>query len=307
MGAMERALFVFGIALALAACSGGTIRKVDGGAGSGGATGAAGAAGAAGAHAGMTGTAGASAGATGTAGAAGATGAAGSDGGAGAGVDAGSDAARDATSDGDAPASDDASDAAADVPGDASGDVSSDATDAGVADVVEVAPPKIVTVTFAGQVVTVAGTPLGFDATARLEAVSGSFSYDLRMMDQQLSDTARGTYEGFGLTTFTCTVKGHTVTGSGSAQPQVENLNPDTFRFRDGKFDLIPRTMKLDGTASPTLGLTIAITDASGVMLTSDKLPDPFPTIDIKNLPHTFSLSDSGGTMLMQLDTIASQ
>jgi len=41
--------------------------------------------------------------------------------------------------------------------------------------------------------------------------------------------------------------------------------------------------------------------------LTSDALPDPFPTIDITAKPHTFSLMDAGGTLLMQLTTFANQ
>jgi len=66
----------------------------------------------------------------------------------------------------------------------------------------------------------------------------------------------------------------------------------------------VTRLMKLDGAAAPSLKLGIAITDGTGAMLMSDALPDPFPTIDIKNTPHTFPLMDSGGTLLMQLDSL---
>jgi hypothetical protein len=288
---MVRTLGVLGLLGVVAvACSGGSIRKVDGGSAGSGAAG------------------------TSTGGAGGNDAAvdashAGADGAAGASSDAGpADAPVDATADTAAEANaSDASDA-----GDAG---TADATtnevgvDAGVdlnADVViEMAPARPVKVGFTGQVVTVASAPLGFDATVRLEAVSGSFTYDLRMVDELPADLKRGRYEGFAITAFTFTVKGHTVAGSGNAQVQIEDLDPDTFRFLDGPLgDNVPRVMKFDGADAPTLKLGIAITDSSGAMLSSEALPDPFPTLDITTKPHTFSLQDSGGTLLMQLDTL---
>jgi hypothetical protein len=187
-----------------------------------------------------------------------------------------------------------------------------DAADA-VAEV-EAAVARLVTVAFTGQVVTVANAPLGFDSTVRLEPVSGSFTYDLRLVDDLPNDPLRGKYERAGTTAFTFTVKGHTVTGSGKAIVQTENLDPDTFRFLDGpQGDTVVRTMKLDGADAPTVKLSFAVTDGTGAMLASDALPDPFPALDIAHkeggseISHTFSLSDAGGTMLMQLDTLVSQ
>jgi hypothetical protein len=224
-----------------------------------------------------------------------------------------------------------ASDAVAgDVPGDTAPDAGADGADAtstgdadGAADVAdavsdaadgaEAAGPRLVTVAFTGKVVTVAGTPLGFDGTVRLEAVSGTFTYDLRLLDDQPSDPKRGKYQRAGTTAFSFTLKGHTVTGSGKAIVQTENLDPDTFRFLDGpQGDTVVRTMLFDGAAAPLLKLGIAITDGDGVMLASDALPDPFPTLDIANkvsfkVTHTFSLMDGNGTLLMQLDTLVSQ
>jgi hypothetical protein len=185
------------------------------------------------------------------------------------------------------------------------------------ADAAEAPAPRLVTIAFTGQVVTVAGTPLGFDGTVRTEAVAGSFVYDANLGDNLPGDPLRGKYlgNGNGTTAFTLMVKGHTVKGSGKAILQTENLNPDTFRFLDGPQvgDPLPRVMQLDGADAPTLELSFAITDDSGAMLTSDALPDPFPTVNIANkdggfnITHTFSLSDAGGTLLMQLDTFASQ
>jgi hypothetical protein len=231
----------------------------------------------------MTAGAGGSAGAGGAGGSAGTTGGTGADGGAGAAPDAG--------------------------PGDA------DASDVGGTDSdssFEAEPgPSLVTVAFTGQVETVAMMPLGLDSSARLAAVSGSFTYDLSLGDNLPLDPNNGRYQGNGTNTFTFTVLGHTVTGSGKARIDTQNLSSDTFRFVDGpQGDGVTRVMKLDGVASPTLALTIAITDTSGKMLTSDALPNPFPMVDIANkvnfdIAHTFSLSDSGGTLLMQLATLA--
>jgi hypothetical protein len=179
---------------------------------------------------------------------------------------------------------------------------------------VEAAAPRLVTVAFTGEVVTVAGTPLGFDSTVRTEPVSGSFTYDLRMIDDLPSDPKRGRWQAGGTTAFTFTVKGHTVTGSGHALLETQNLDPDTFRFRDGpQGDGVTRTMKLDGVDAPAMVLFIAITDTTGAMLTSDALPDPFPMLNIANkdggfeISHTFSIEDASGTLLTQLATLAQQ
>jgi hypothetical protein len=297
---MVRSLSVLGVLGVLAAaCSGGSIRKVDGGSG--------GAAGTASGGVGGTSTGGAAG--TSSAGAGGSDAAvdaasAGADGAAGASADAGTPADAPTEMKADAVAEASPGDAGApdatttEVRADASVDVSADAT-------VELPPAMPVKVGFTGQVVTVASAPLGFDATVRLEAVSGSFTYDLRMVDQLPADLKRGRYEGFAITAFTFIVKGHTITGSGNAQVQTEDLNPDTFRFLDGPLgDNVPRVMKFDGADAPTLKLGIAITDSSGAMLSSEALPAPFPTLDITTKPHTFSLQDSGGTLLMQLDTL---
>jgi len=200
-----------------------------------------------------------------------------------------------------------ATDAGADTPldspavQDASDDTSGDAgADAG---------PLLVSLQFSGTVQTVAGTPLGLDSSARLAPVSGQFAYDLHVGDSARTDPLRGRYLHFGTSQFTFTVSGHTVTGSGWAIVETENLNPDTFRFRDGQQnDGVTRIMKLDGVDAPALVLLIAITDSSGAALSSDVEPDPFPFTNIASFPHTFSITDGsdGGssTLLMQLDSI---
>jgi hypothetical protein len=206
--------------------------------------------------------------------------------------------------------------------GDGGGDVTSPALDAADASSdageVEAAGPRLITVAYTGAVATVAGTPLGFDSTVRTEPVSGSFTYDAHMLDDLPNDPKRGRWQRGGMTAFTFTVKGHTVTGSGTALLETENLDPDTFRFRDGpQGDTVPRIMKLDGVAAPALVLFLAITDTTGAMLTSDALPDPFPKLNIANkdggfeISHTFSIQDTSSSpsssLLMQLDTLVQQ
>jgi hypothetical protein len=250
------------------------------------------------------------------------------------GRDAGADAARDAARDGtatggdarDATAGGDAArdvgaDVAADTAADAPADVPADMAPGsdGGGDAGADAGPALVTVQFTGTVQTVApspgqdgsapGVPLGL-GVARLASVSGSFTYDLRVPESTStrSDPTRAIFLHSGTSQFTFTVGGHTVTGSGDAIVEVENLNPDTFRFRDGQQnDGVTRTMKVDGVADPSLVLFFAVTDESeaGGVLTSDAEPDPFlfPASD----PLTFSLSDSGGSLLMQLDSLVMQ
>jgi hypothetical protein len=187
------------------------------------------------------------------------------------------------------------------APVDAATDGEAGAVDA----LADAAAPRLVNLQFSGTVQTVSGTPLGLDSSARLAAVTGQFAYDLAIIDALPADPQRGRYLHNGTSVFTFTIGAHTVTGSGLAIVEIEDLNPDTFRFRDGQQnDGVTRVMKLDGTGVPSLVLTIAITDSSGAALTSDVQPNPFPFTNITAFPHTFSLQDSGGTLLVQLDSI---
>jgi hypothetical protein len=239
------------------------------------------------------------------------------DGGADAPRDTGHDAADGATADvradaqndgsRDVPADTGAADAAADAP-----DAAADGQDAAVtADAApEVWVPMLVTVDYTGTVATVMNTPLGLDSTIRTAPVSGSFSYDLRSGDSDTTST-RGTFACAGGCPFTFTVGTHTVTGSGMPVAYTENdiAMIDTFRYDDGGnlHDGITRIMKLDGTDDPTLQLQLSITDSTGALLASDALPNPFPTVDLTKVAVTFSISNSGGTLLMQLGTLTAR
>ncbi|HXU80973.1 MAG TPA: hypothetical protein VN914_06220 [Polyangia bacterium] len=214
----------------------------------------------------------------------------------------GAEAGADASADLAPPPPDAATAPDAPVPDAAAPDVGGGADNAGPADL---PPPRPVSLAFTGAVATVAGTPLGFDGTVRTAPVSGSLTYDLRTLDQRPADPKRGRFEHGASSAFTFKVMGHTIEGSGWAIVQTEDLDPDTFRFIDGpQGDGVPRVMKVDGAPAPKLKLSIAITGGNA-FLQGDGLPDPFPTIDIAHTPHTFSLEDDGGTLLMQLDALA--
>jgi hypothetical protein len=170
------------------------------------------------------------------------------------------------------------------------------------------APPTFVTLRFTGEVATVAGTPFGLDDSVRTTAVSGLLRYDLAVADQERSDPQRGTYDHTGSGAFATNVAGVSITGSGRPITEVEDFpGADTWRFIDGPQmgDETRRLMSVNGVADDTVELWIAISDSD--LFASDVQPDPFPTLDIANTPHTFSLEDSGGTLLLQLDALTQE
>ncbi len=159
-----------------------------------------------------------------------------------------------------------------------------------------------VTLSFVGTIATIADLPLGLDESWRESTVSGSFTYDLSM-DDTSGDILRGYYRHFQNGAFTLNVADHTVTGTSSPTVEIENLDPDTFRFEDqGIFGAFgSEFMQLDGEDHQDLTLWFAVTDDSGAAFRDDALPTQFPMLDIANYPHTFAVEDDGGTMLLQL------
>lgn len=178
---------------------------------------------------------------------------------------------------------------------------SAPATDSGLR------PPTCdaVSLVFEGEISTISGTPLGLDDSARLEAVGGSMSYLPCARDSNREEVDRGEYPHPYGGNFELSTVGLTVAGSDKAIVTVENFDPDTFRFEDGNLltETETRVMQVDGAEAPDLQLGFSITDSSGAALTSDAIPWPFP-FDA-SMPHTFSLQDSGGTLLIQLDSIS--
>jgi hypothetical protein len=162
--------------------------------------------------------------------------------------------------------------------------------------------PQPVTLSFVGTIATIADLPLGLDDSWRESTVSGSFTYDLTM-DDTSGDILRGDYRHYHNGSFTLNVADLVVTGTRSPTVEIENLDPDTFRFLDqairGTFGA--ESMQVDGVDHQDLTVSFAVTDSTGAAFRDDALPDPFPMLDIVNYPHTFAVEDDGGTLLLQL------
>lgn len=161
-----------------------------------------------------------------------------------------------------------------------------------------------VTVDFTGELATVSGTPIGLDGTARTSPITGSFTWNTGVTDALPDDPQRGSYYHHSGSAFTLTVAGLTVTGTAKAHLEVEDLNPDTFRYEDGPLfdDETERPMKVDGEVVPDLELWFAMSEDVGTTFANDHLPATWPFAELE--PHTFSLSDDAGTLLFQLDSI---
>jgi hypothetical protein len=168
-----------------------------------------------------------------------------------------------------------------------------------------------VKINYEGTAVTVAQNPLGLDDSVRTSPVSGFFQYLPCLPDSEPDRPERGEYDHPHSGDFLFTIGSVTVTGSGHPMVIVENYDPDTFRFKDGpqlldeNKDL--RVMSLNGTRTPDLDLHYSITDGTGAAFSDDKLPKLFPMLNMENYTHTFSLSDDGGTMLMQITSMTQE
>lgn len=177
------------------------------------------------------------------------------------------------------------------------------------------AAAELVTVEYTAYIATVGGNPFGLDASARLAPVRGSFTYDTSTPDTLPADPQRGDYPHSAGGAFTAEFLGLVITGSPTPFVQIEDFTlgtfkTDVFRYFDGGSG---RVMSLGGVPNPNVGLFIAFVDSSGNAFASDALPETFafgqpplagPPV---SFPHTFSLSDSGGTLLLQLDSLTQQ
>lgn len=159
--------------------------------------------------------------------------------------------------------------------------------------------------TFEGWVATVSGSPLGFSDSIRESRVSGTMSWNRAARDTD-DDPDRGLYDHHGAGAFSLSVGSRTVGGSGWSQVEVEDMSSDTFRFVDGAsvWGEEDRVMTIDGRDDTELGVWFAVTDGSGEAFSDDGLPTSWPFGEITDLPHTFSIEDGGGTLLLQLDVL---
>jgi hypothetical protein len=101
---------------------------------------------------------------------------------------------------------------------------------------------------------------------------------------------------------------GTVVTGSATPYVRIENLSSDTFRFSDGlSGSPAGGMMAVNGTPDGTVRVGMGFTTSNA--FTSDALPLDFPfakppLANPVSFPHTFAITDSGGTLLLQLSTL---
>lgn len=166
---------------------------------------------------------------------------------------------------------------------------------------------EIVTVIYSAEAVTVSKTPFG--QTVPLDTVvTGYFTFDTGTPDDN-SDPLSGEYPHTQHAGFRADFLKSRIRGSTTPFYEVD-LAPDptndTFRIYDG-----PRTvgneggvMSIDDVADSDIQLFVAITDD---VFDDDDLIDPFPlyTFGFLGTPHTFSLKDDQGTMLLQFTKVA--
>jgi hypothetical protein len=166
---------------------------------------------------------------------------------------------------------------------------------------------KIVTVTWSAEAVTVSGKPFGLTVPLGT-AVNGYFTFDTAVPDGNASPFD-GEYQQTGNAAFVASFLSTEIEGSATPFYWVDlemTGEFDTFRIYDG-----PRTvgheggvMSIDGVPDEDIELFLAISED---VFDDDDLIDPFPLYHFGFLgtPHTFSLEDDQGTMLLQLSAAA--
>lgn len=167
----------------------------------------------------------------------------------------------------------------------------------------------MVTYEFTATIATVSGTPFGYTTEqARTQPVTESFSYDTNTPDVNLGDTARGWYPHSAGGGFLATFLGTVITGSATPYVRIENLSFDTFRFFDGTSSSpAGGLMSVNGSPNSTVQVGMAFTSSNA--FTSDALPvnlafaNP-PLANPVSFSHTFSIVDSGGTLLLNMSTL---
>lgn len=160
---------------------------------------------------------------------------------------------------------------------------------------------------YQAKIKTVANNFLGY-THAMDTAVTGSFVFETSLADSNISDANRGVYNHVGNGGFSATFNALnagnplavTITGSGSPRVTVEyfagSIN-DTWRFNDG----LPNygTMSVNG--SPNADVDLGFSMSQPVIFASDANINPWPLVTFPGIPHTFALSDSNGTILLEI------
>jgi len=167
---------------------------------------------------------------------------------------------------------------------------------------------EIVTVTYEAKAVTVSKQPFGLTVPLNT-IVTGYFTFDTATDDLAPGDTLSGEYQHDGNAGYVAEFLSTRITGSTTPFYEVDLIaDPtiDTFRIYDG-----PRTvgneggvMSIDGVEDDQIQLFLAVTED---VFDSDALINPFPfyTFGFLGTPHTFTLKDDQGTMLMQFLSVS--
>jgi len=162
---------------------------------------------------------------------------------------------------------------------------------------------EIVTVTYEAKALTVVKQPFGLTVPLNT-IVTGYFTFDTSTEDLAPEDPLFGEYQHDGGAGYVAEFLSTRITGSTTPFYQVHltaNPTSDTFRVYDG-----PRTvgnqggvMSIDGVEDEDIELFLAVTEDA---FDNDALINPFPayTFGFLGTPHTFSLKDDQGTMLLQ-------
>lgn len=166
---------------------------------------------------------------------------------------------------------------------------------------------------FVATVETVRDEPFGLKVP-RGTRVSGAFVYETGAATDSNASEERGDYQLASSGAFRARFLGHEVVGSATPFLEVQNIGVgggdtiDTFRFSDGDEDS-PRggVMAFDGVADGEIALWLSITDGAGASFDDDDLPALFP-MQMRDgggaFPHTFSLQDGRGLMLLQFESL---
>lgn len=154
-----------------------------------------------------------------------------------------------------------------------------------------------VVLAFTGSAVTVSGAPFA-GRVPRETPAEGTLGY-LPCLGDREPDPGRGEYRHASRSTFTLSLGEVQVGGSGQATLEVV-VAGSTWRYVDGVEPAAdaPRRMTVDGAPADDLDLWISTGPADSAAFTSDAIPAP--TWMDPGAPHTFSLDDAGGTVLIQ-------
>jgi hypothetical protein len=171
--------------------------------------------------------------------------------------------------------------------------------------------PIPVGVGFFGVVDRVTGTPLGLDDTLEDTFVSGSFTYDRAVPDDEPTNAELGEYPHVsGSGPFALFFIGNRVL-EGSGNPRVTiDLASDTFLYADGPQAGDPggvlRVLEFEGVPDDTIQVVVSLNASSGTFV-NDRQPAVFPLLSDPidpGLSVSFTVEDDNGTLSLELEAL---